>query len=267
MRPVRQAIGYVEGDVSSETALWAKPPRRLEGANVGLYIPREQLAGRLLLSPHRTVLMGISYEAGFPGGAVPISPGLIQRPDLSIGGTGLYFGMNFKISPKLTFGFSCDAWSYTISSRVAYHVANTDDGCEGLPDPRTWPQMHKYTWIFVGRAQAGLGVDLGWSHLSFGGGVRNQPHNVDESKELHISLAFISARIDSVAYPFAYINWEVRLAPWAYAGITMYQPLNFDPIIYAPIIGITLRLTHVARERTDWVGPPPEPVPITPFTF
>jgi hypothetical protein len=268
MRPVRQALGYVEADVSSETALWARPPKRLEGANVGLYVPREQLAGQLLFSPHRTVTFGLSYETGLPGSAVPISPGLVRPPVLPIGGTGLHFGLHFQVSRRVTIGWSCDAWSYSITSRVAYYqVPSEESSCSGLPDPNTWPQVHKSTWLFVGRTQLGVGLDFGWSHLSLGAGLRNQPHNVDESMEFEVHPTLISARIESVPYPFAYLIWELRLAKWAYVGVTMYQPLYFDPIVYAPIFGISFRITHLARERTEWVGPPPTPVQISPFTF
>ena len=42
-------------------------------------------------------------------------------------------------------------------------------------------------------------------------------------------------------------------------------PLFFDPVIYAPIFGVNIRLTHLAVERNSWKGPPPTPVPITSF--
>jgi len=45
LRPARQATGYLEANVSSETLSYARPPKKLEGRNVGLYVPREQLAG------------------------------------------------------------------------------------------------------------------------------------------------------------------------------------------------------------------------------
>lgn len=268
MRPMRQAVGYVEANVSSETVAWAKPPRRLEGSNVGLYVPREQISGQLLFSPHRVFTLGLSFEAGFPGGAVPISPGLIQPPTSGIGGSGFHMGFHFQLSPRVTLGWSCDVWNYAIASRVAYYeVPDEHSSCQGLPDSSTWPQKHKSSLLLVGRTQVGIGLDFGWSHLSVGGGVRNQPHNVDESMESHYSSSGISPRISSVPYPFAYLMWEVRLARWAYAGITVYQPLYFDPIIYAPIFGLSLRLTHLARERTEWVSPPPEPAEVAPFVF
>lgn len=258
LRPARQTLGYVEADVSAETAAWAKPPRRLLGRNVGLYIPREQFSGQLLFSPHRVVSFGFSFESGLPEGAVPVAPGQIQPPAHAIGGSGLHFALHFKASERITIGWSSDIWAYVIASRIAYREASS---CAGLPDPRTWSQMHKDTLTFIGRTQLGAGFDFGWSHLTVGAGVRNQPHNVDESLEVEYTPADIDPRISHTVYPFIYLNWEFRLARWLYLGATVYQPLNFDPVIFAPIFGINLRMTHVARERSEWQGPKPRPVP------
>jgi hypothetical protein len=262
LRPELEPQGYVEADIGSETAMWARPPRRLAGANVGLYVPREQLSGYLLFSPRRFFSLGLSFESGLAEGAVPVSPGLIDPPSHSIGGAGVHLGLHFKVQERVTIGWTCDLWFYRISSRVAFIQSET---CDGLSDPRTWPQEQRDTYSMQGRTQLAVGVDLRWSHLTVGVGLRNQAHNVDQSLELHATSSDISPRLSYTAYPYVYLTWEFRIYRGLYAGLAVYQPLNFDPVIYAPIIGVNLRLTHLARERTEWEGPAPTPVPVTPL--
>jgi hypothetical protein len=90
---------------------------------------------------------------------------------------------------------------------------------------------------------------------------------VDESLETHYTTFSISPRISYEPYPYVFAAWEIRITPAFYIGLTVYQPLYFDPVIYAPIFGFNLRVTHLARERTEWEGPPPRPVPVTPSSF
>jgi len=248
LRPARQATGYLEADVSSETLSYARPPKKLEGRNVGLYVPREQLAGHLLVSPIRFLTFGLSFEAGFPQNAVPISRGLIQPPNSAIGGAGFHFGLDFKVNQKVTLSFACDAWPYWIRSRIAYFDMGTEGGsCDGLPDPKTWPQMAKSTRTFLTRAQLGVGIALGWSYLSVAAGVRNQPYNRDATREIQMDPGEIDPHILQVVYPYIAINWEIEATSWLGVGLTIYQPLNFDPVIYAPVIGINFRVTGPPR--------------------
>ncbi|MFN2167555.1 MAG: hypothetical protein ACK2U9_14975 [Anaerolineae bacterium] len=273
MRPARQAAGIVEGDIGSETAVFVKPPKRLEGANVGLYVPREQLSGYLLFSPHPVFSIGMSFETGFADTAMPISPGLIDPPRLNIGGTGLHVALNFKVAPKVTIGWSCDVWFYSISSRVNY-IESSD--CSTAGDPNTWPSKEILSVGFTGRTQVAVGYDFKWSYLTFGTGIRNQLHNVGESVEYHYLEEGIGPRIRSAAYPYVFLSWEIRATDWLHIGATVYQPLNVDPVIYAPIFGINIRLNQVDRSRGRQgpptqgdglpapptpLGPPPTPVP------
>jgi hypothetical protein len=118
---------------------------------------------------------------------------------------------------------------------------------------------------FTGRTQLAVGLDFHWSYLTFGAGVRNQFHNVDKSLEDHYTSTSISPRIHSAVYPYVFLSWEFRVTDWFHLGATVFQPLFFDPVIYAPIFGVNIRLTHLAPERNTWKGPLPTPVPITPF--
>jgi len=263
LRPARQAEGYIEANVGSETAAYVKPPKRLAGANVGLYVPREQLSGYLLFSPHRILSIGLSYETGFADTAMPISRGLIDPPNFNIGGTGLHMALNFKATRQVTIGWSCDAWFYGVSSRVNYIEAASCD--EPLPDPNTWASKQTMSYGFTGRTQLAVGVDFRWSYLTLGAGIRNQFHNVEEALEEHYSTTSISPKIRSTAYPYVFLTWEFPVTGWFHVGATVFQPLFFDPVIYAPIFGVNIRLTHLAPERNTWKGPPPTPVPITPF--
>lgn len=262
LRPARQADGYVEANIGSETAAFVKPPKRLAGANVGLYVPREQLSGYLLFSPHRVFSFGLSYELGFADTAIPVSRGLIKPPVFNIGGTGLHMALNFKVTEQLTVGWSCDAWFYGVASRVNY-IEDSGNNCD--TDPNTWTSKQTMSYGFTGRTQIALGANFGWSYLTFGAGVRNQFHNVEKSIEHHYTSATISPKIRSNAYPYAFLSWEFRATDWLYIGATVFQPLYFDPVIYAPIFGVNIRITHLAAERTSWKGPPPTPVPVTPF--
>lgn len=265
LRPARQAEGYIEANIGSETAAFVKPPKRLAGANVGLYVPREQLSGYLLFSPHRVLSIGLSYETGFADTAMPVSRGLIDPPQLNIGGTGLHMALNFKVNRQVTIGWSCDAWFYSISSRVAYIAIEENETCDDHPYPTNWSSKQTMSFGFTGRTQLAVGLDFRWSYLTFGAGVRNQFHNVEKSIEDHYTTASISPKIRSAAYPYVFLSWEFRVTDWFHLGATVFQPLFFDPVIYAPIFGVNIRLTHLAPERNTWKGPPPTPVPITPF--
>lgn len=265
LRPARQADGYVEANIGSETAAYVKPPKKLKDANVGLYVPREQLSGYLLFSPHRAFSLGISYEAGFANTAMPISEGVIKPPVFNIGGTGLHMALNVKASERVTIGWSCDAWFYGIASRVNYIQISDGERCEDQGDPNTWSSKQTMSYGFTGRTQLAVGLDFKWSYLTFGAGVRNQFHNVDKSQEDHYTSYSISPRISSTAYPYVFLSWEFRATDWLHIGATVFQPLFFDPVIYAPIFGVNIRVTHLAAERTTWKGPDPTPVPVTPF--
>ena len=264
LRPARQPEGYVEANVSSEVLSYLKPPQKLQGRNVGLYVPRSQLAGYLLFSPHRLVSFGFSFESGYREGAMAVSRGLIAPPRLSIGGAGMHFALHSKVSDRVTVGWSCDGWAYAVSSHIAFVQS---DNCDSPPPYEQWTHRQYLSAVFIGRTQLAVGLDFKWSYLSLGAGVRNQPHNVDESSETHYTSATISPRIHFAVYPYIFLSWEFKITRIFHVGLTVYQPLNFDPVIYAPVFGFNLRLTHWARERHDWVGPPPENVPVTPYPY
>ena len=246
LRPATRSAGNIEAGVSNDTVLWAKQPKRLQGSNVGLYVPRDQLAWFLTSSWHPMVSLGVSGEAGVGRGPIAISDGLIAPPRESPVGGGAHLGLHFKVSRRLVVDFSCDLWAYRIPSRIASYQSDT---CEGLPDPRTWNRQTKTTTTFVGRAQLALGIALGWSHLTLGTGLRNHPHNVDETSELHTSPGEILPELEHAVYPFVFALWEIHATGWLHVALSVYQPLNFDPVIYAPILGISLRLHHRAQRH------------------
>lgn len=246
LRPARQASGIVEAGVGNDTVLWAKPPKKLEGRNVGLYVPRDQVAGYLLFSPHRAVSMGASWETGIGRGAVPISKGLIDPPESTLGGGGFHFSLHLKLNRMVTLDLGCDLWGYGIPSRIAYIQASR---CDNLPDPGTWDRMTKNTTMFIWRTQVAFGLALGWSHLTIAFGARNQPHNVDQSKEVHYYADDIEPRLDDTVYPYLHVGWEIHIRKWVHVTVGAYQPLRFDPIIYAPILGVGLRLNQVFYHR------------------
>jgi hypothetical protein len=207
--------------------------------------------------------IGFSWEYGFGYGAVPVSEGLIKPPERGVGGTGLSVGFHHKVHERITLDFGCDLWAYGIPSRIAYYEASD---CTGLPPPDTWPSKITTTGWFIGRAHMAVGISLGWSHLTIAFGVRNQPHNVDKSEESHYGPRDIDARLRNATYPFATIGWEINLSQYAHITVGIYQPLNFDPVIYAPVVGISFRFNQIYDH--PWFNPkkkrrppPPEPTP------
>jgi hypothetical protein len=91
---------------------------------------------------------------------------------------------------------------------------------------------------------------------------------VGESLEVHYIDDTIGPRIRSAAYPYVFVSWEFRATDWLHIGATVYQPLNIDPVIYAPIFGVNIRITHVDRWRNRRVNRgddlPPAPTPLPP---
>jgi hypothetical protein len=256
MRPAKQASGYVEAGLASDTAIWAKPPKRLAGRNVGLYVPREQLGGFLAFSPHPIVSVGTSFEYGLGAGAVPISKGLIPPPKRGVGGGGLHFSLHFKLSPMVTLDWTSDVWGYEIPSRVAYTEKPSGGDC---PDyDSSWSDKIISTRLAIARTQLAVGLDFGRSHLTLGMGLRNHPYNDDATEEAHWDDDDIGPRLEHAAYPYIHAGWEIHITEWAHATVGIYQPLNFDPVIYAPIIGVSFRITQVVRK---FVGGEPEPSP------
>jgi hypothetical protein len=243
---LHSTFGCGTGRRPDDTVLWAKPPKKLEGRNVGLYVPRNQFAGYLLFSPHRTVSMGTSWEVGIGRGAIPISKGLVDAPERTMGGGGFHLSLHFKLNRIVTLDVGCDVWGYKIPSKVSYIEA---ESCNNLPDPNTWSRMTKMTTMLIWRAQAAVGLALGWSHLTLGFGARNQPHNVDQTVEVHYSPYNIDPKIYDTTYPFFHLGWEIHVRDWFHITVGLYQPLRFDPIIYAPIIGVSMRLNQVFYHR------------------
>ena len=258
LRPARQASGKVEFHVSSETLSFARAPKKLAGSNVGLYVPRHQLSGALVGSPHPMFNLGVSFETGLPEGAIPISKGLIDPPTRAIGGIGAHFGIDVKASSRLTISLSYDLWPYWIQSRIAYYDLGTNGGsCDGLPDPNTWNHKSRSTLTFLTRAQLGLGIDMDWSYLTLGAGIRNQPYNVDATREEHLTSSSIGPEVAQKPYPYIYASWEIRATNWLGISLAVYQPLYFDPIVYAPVIGINLRFSDPGPHRYRTPRPPP----------
>lgn len=241
MRPAKQASGYVEAGLASDTLFYAKPPRKLAGRNVGLYVPREQLGGFLAFSPHPIVSIGTSFEYGLGVGAVPISEGLIPPPKQGVGGGGLHFSLHFKVHPMVTLDWTSDIWGYEIPSRVAYKQS---DDCENEQYDETWSEKIMATRLIIARTQVSVGLDFGHSHLTVGAGLRNHPYNKDATVETHTSSSDINAALSDAAYPYVHAGWEFHFNEWAHATVGIYQPLNFDPVIYAPIVGISFRFTQ-----------------------
>lgn len=248
LRPVRQASGFLEANLSSETLSYAGSPSKTAGRNVGLYVPREQLAGQVLLSPTKHWTLGLSFEGGIAQAAIPVSPGLIKSPSSGVGGAGFHVGLDFKLSPTVTLGLSCDVGPYWIQSRVAYYNVGSQGNCSNLPPPDTWAQKHPKSLVPFLRAQVGVGVDLGWGYLSIGAGLRNQPYNVDETTELHYNEAAITPEIRDTAYPYGLASLEIPVTDWMGVSLAVYQPLKFEPIAYTPIFGINVRFTAFRRK-------------------
>ena len=257
MRPARVATGHFEMGVSNDTVLYARPPEKKADRNVGLYVPRVQLGGYLLGSPKPMISLGVSWEAGLSDGAIPISKGLIPAPDVSLGGAGFHFGLHFKPCEVLTLDMSMEFMGYYIPSRISYRT------CDGSAS--SWSDKKiKGSFQYMFRARLALGLDLGWSHLTFGGGIRNQVHNVDSSMEEHLSSEGIEPRLSHAGYPYVQVTWEVHIQEWLHVSAGVYQPLAFDPVIYAPIVAISLRFNTISEHfpfRPDLRRGRPQPPP------
>jgi hypothetical protein len=253
-RPAALATGIIEGSVADDTVIWASPPERVEQANIGLYVPRTQLQGTLLLSPHRSVSLGFVWETGLAAGAIPISPSSLSQPDDSTGGAGLHMSFHIPISERFVLDLGCELLVYSIPSRVAFMTCDSD------PDAtQESGEFQTATTTLLARIWLGFGVDLGWSHLTIALGGRPHPTNVEVSLETHTSSKDIQPEIDYEFYPYLYLGWELHLARWAHLSVGIYQMLNFDPVRYAPIVGINLRLNHLStaeRYRRDRTATP-----------
>lgn len=244
-RPARMADSVFEAGVASDVVLWARPPDRYADRNVGLHVPRVQLGGYFAFAWHSWVSLGLSWELGLPQGALPIAEGLVGGPDAPVGGMGNHVNFHFPLNDWLLLDVGCDVWAYAIQSHIEYAEADDGSACDGASAPvaSQWSSRDVATLVIVARGWAALGANLGWSDLSVSFGVRNQPVNVDATEELHDSPSDISPELSNVAYPYVSLLWEIHIQRWAHLGVTVYQPLAFDPVIYAPVVGASLRFT------------------------
>jgi hypothetical protein len=70
---------------------------------------------------------------------------------------------------------------------------------------------------------------------------------VDESHETHLGAEGIQARLRDTIYPYAQVAWEVHLGDHAHLSLGAFQPLWFDPVAYAPVVGIGLRFNQISE--------------------
>lgn len=246
LRPARPNPTVMEVGLGTETLVWAEPSTTEKGQNLGIYLPRQQISWFMLLSPHPAVSFGFSGEAGLADGAVPMGSGLLQSPGVSPWGLGVSLRVRLTIRRILTLEWGCDMWGYAIPDRVAYiKPANT---CSDVQTPLSqWPQNGtRITAEFIGRTYGAMGIRLGWSHLTFAVGVRNHLYNVGVRYERVEDESDIGPALTYVPYPYFQIGWEIRITDWLQVMVGAYQPLASNPVSYAPIIGIGLRLTDMA---------------------
>lgn len=238
MRSASMSKSRLEGSVGMDTVLAAFTPQRLEGRNVGLYIPRFQFAGNLMVGILPELRMGFSWEAGLSEMSVPIAPGLIRPPQGAIGGGGLRIATTFKVHSRVTIDMGCDFWLYNIRSNIQYSECEGSGGRVG----NNWRSKTSSVVIPMIRFQSAVGIDLNWSHLTFGVGGRTQPHNTDATVEVLHTPGEITPQLNTTFYPYAFVSWEFHISDWAHLSASVYQPLLFDPVIFAPILGFQFRI-------------------------
>lgn len=79
---------------------------------------------------------------------------------------------------------------------------------------------------------------------------------------MHDSSDDIANALRPEVYPYVQVTWEIHLQRWFHISVGVFQPLGFDPVIYAPIVGISLRFNTVETQgpfRPEQPKPPPPP--------
>ncbi len=242
-RPAALATGPIEGSFGNDTVLWARAPREADQRNIGLYVPRTQLQGNLLFSFGRYASFGLVGEVGLSQGALPISPNLIAPPTDPTWGVGVHLSFHIPIRDTFVIDIGCEGIFNSVPSHISYITCYPGDDDE----PRESGDFFTNSLIFIPRLWIAFGADLSWSRVTAALGIRLHPTNVEVSREDHYSAAEISPQIDFETYPYVYLGWEFNLSRWAHLSVGLYQLLNFDPVVYTPIISASLRFNHVSE--------------------
>jgi len=242
-RSASLAQGPIEASISDDNVLWASPPHRWGDRNIGLYIPRVQLQGNVLLTWNNYVRLAFAWEMALHGGAVPIAPGLIEPPEETSFGIGGHVSLHFPIGDQFVLDIGCEVKPHWVTSRIAYAECEDDGFVTG-----EWEEKDEGAFYLLPRAWLALGADLGWSSITAGLGVRAHPTNLEATVEDHISPGGIDDEIGFEAYPFVYMGWEIHVRRIAHFTVGLTQPLRFDPVAYAPIFGLSFRLTYPSSE-------------------
>lgn len=242
-RPAALNSGIVEGGFGVDNVLWASPPRRSSGRNVGLYVPRVQLQGNFLLAWNAYVSLGMGYEVALNDGAMAIAPGLISPPGEDSAGAGPEVRFHFPFGENFVLDIGCEVKIYGVSSNIEYSECEGDLNEDGVLEQGT---RTEHTTFILPRVWLAVGGELGWSTVTMGAGIRPHPTNTDETVETLGSSSDISPEFDYTMYPFLFFGWEFHIRRIAHIGVTIHQPLLFDPVAYAPVLGINLRLTHLS---------------------
>jgi hypothetical protein len=244
-RPAALATGPIEGALGLDTVLWAAAPRAREDRNVGLYVPRVQLQGNLLFSWNRYVSLGLAWEAGVADGSVAISENNIAAPGESIGGIGPHVSFHFPLGRQFVLDLGCEVKGYSVASRIQYTECGPpdEDGIDSSGERQTSDT------VILPRAWIAVSGDLRWSTITMGFGIRPQVYNTDETIEAHASSASIDTELEYEIYPYLYVGWEFHIRQVAHVSLGVYQPVMFDPVMYAPVVGVNVRLTYASRSR------------------
>jgi hypothetical protein len=244
LRPAALATGIVEGSFASDVVVWAQPPEAYELRNVGHYVPRGQFQGTLLFSWHRSVSLGFVWEVGVPQGAIPISEWLIAAPDDPAWGSGFHLSFHIPVHERVVIDIGCEALFSSLPSRMTYMNCDPDSDEVGSGGERS-----ATTATLLPRLWVAVGWDFHWSHLTFAFGIRPHPYNTHISREHHDDPSTISPDLEYTLYPYVLIGWELHMAQWAHISLAVYQMLDFDPVVYAPIFGLNLRFNQLSRGR------------------
>lgn len=257
--------GRVRLSFGNATYLREAKPREKPNTdtNSGLYIPRTNFGGQVLVRIGRYFALGAKAELGLGSGADAIAPDLAPQPSGNVFGMGpagqvwvpLGHGLELHFHGEaLLFGSPYDEYVREISPVVTPWRLN-----------RSGVDM---VWVF---SFAGA-LSYRWGPLAFFAGLsaRNQPTNVElqETSAVGSVLSFTQDEVTSgPVYGVAFGGISMRFARLLEATLQIYQPLSDNPVVYrGPALALWLSVAlgdppRPPRRRILVPGPPARPSP------
>jgi hypothetical protein len=249
-----QDLGNATAEASFGASALGRTDAPVEGqdANAGLYIPRVQMFGALRKRLGDDFDLGVLYDHGFRRGAFATSDDQPEPRTGSTYGLGVTSFYSIEVDPRFRIGIGGDLMIYSIPY-VEYRTCV--DFCGDAP----------YTRVEHDRDSIGvysLSVIPSWRSgrlTLFGGGtIRNHPtidkgqiddiFDDDDEVEGGPPNFIVQAGID------------LELGQGIRAMAIAYQPVDEDPVDYAPTFGLALTFP-LGRHRKATPAPAAQPYP------